>query len=81
MASAPSLFQWIMENPDHLRNQEAVHSCLEEAGVKLKCDKCSFLLTAVEFLGHHISAKGIQPTTQKVDAIHSAPESKDVTQL
>lgn len=49
--------------------------------MKLKRDKCSFLLPAVEFLGHHISAKGIQPTTQKVDAIHSAPESKDVTQL
>lgn len=45
--------------PDHLRNLEVAHSCLEEAGVKLKHDKCSFLLTAMEFLGHHISAKGI----------------------
>ena len=49
--------------------------------MKLKCDKCSFLLPSVEFLGHHVSAKGVQPTTQKVDAIHRAPEPKDITQL
>lgn len=54
---------------------------LEEAGVKLKRDKCSFLLPSVEFLGHHISIKGIQPTAQKVQAIHKAPEPNDVTQL
>ena len=73
VASAPSLFQRIMENllqgipsvsiylddirvtgksiPDHLSNLEAVLTRLEEAGVKLKRNKCSFLLPSVEFLG------------------------------
>ena len=103
VASAPSLFQRILENllqgipgvsvymddilimetsiANHLKNLEAVLSRLEEAGAKLKRDKCSFLLPSVEFLGHHVSAKGVQPTTQKVDAIHRAPKPKDVTQL
>ena len=65
---------------DHLKNLEVVLSRLEEPGVKLKRDKCSFLLPSVEFLGHHVSAKGVQPTTQKVDAIHRAPKPKDITQ-
>ena len=49
--------------------------------MKLKRNKCSFLLPSVEFLGYHISAKGIHPTTQKVDAVYKAPEPEDVTQL
>ena len=66
---------------EHLRNLGAVLKRLEDAGVKLKRDKCSFLLPAIEYLGHHISAQGIQPTTEKVEAIQKAPEPSDVTQL
>ena len=63
---------------DHLSNLEVVLTPLEEAGVRLKRDKCSFLLPSVEFLGHRISSKGIQPMLEKVD---KAPEPLDVTQL
>ena len=66
---------------DHLSNLEVVLTRLEEAGVRLKRDKCSFLLPSVEFLGHRISSKGIQPMLEKVEAIHKAPEPLDVTQL
>ncbi len=58
---------------DHLPNLELVLARLEEAGVKLKRSKYSFLLSSVEFLGHQISAKGIQLTLEKVEAIHKAP--------
>ena len=43
--------------------------------------KFSLFLPSVEFLGHHVSATGVQPTTQKVDTIHRGPKLKDVTQL
>ena len=65
--------------PDHLSNLGAVLTQLEEAEVKLKRDKCFFLKPSVEFLGHRISAKGIQPISKKVEAIHMAPEPEDVT--
>ena len=42
------------------------------AGMKLKPEKCSFMMTEVEYLGHKISAKGLQPTNQKVRAITEA---------
>ena len=49
--------------------------------MKLKPEKCSFMLTEVEYLGHKISAKGLQPTNQKVRAITEAPRPTNVSQL
>jgi len=49
--------------------------------MKLKSDKCSFLLQELEYLGHKISAKRLQPTTEKVQAIVQAPQPTNVTQL
>ena len=50
---------------DHLQTLERVLSCLEDSGVKLKLSKCFFFLSCVEYLGHRISAKGIEPTVEK----------------
>ena len=58
---------------EHLNNLSAVLQRLAAAGIKLKPEKCSFMMTEVEYLGHKISAKGLQPTNQKVRAITEAP--------
>ena len=68
-------------NEEHLVNLSAVLCRLATAGMKLKSDKCSFLLQEVEYLGHKISANGLQPTTEKVQAIVQAPQPTNVTQL
>ena len=66
---------------EHLVNLSAVLSRLATAGMKLKWDKCSFLLQEVEYLGHNISTKGLKLTTGKVQAIVQAPQPTNVTQL
>ena len=103
VASAPSMFQRIMEgvlrgipgicvyiddilvsgrtDQEHLQNLEAVLKRLEEAGARLKREKCFFMLPSVEYLGFRISAAGLQPTTAKVEAIQRAPAPTDVSQL
>ena len=43
---------------EHIHNLEAVLSCLEKAGLRLKLKKCQFMLPAVEYLGHQITAQG-----------------------
>ena len=65
----------------HLANLEAVLSKLQTAGLRLERSKCTFMMSSVEYLGHQTSAKGIQPTEDKVRAIKDAPVPTDVTQL
>ena len=68
-------------NEEHLVNLSAVLRRSATAGMKLKSDKCSLLLQEVEYLGHKISTKGLQPTTEKVQAVVQAPQPTSVTQL
>ena len=39
---------------EHLKNLEEVLKRLEEAGMRLKQEKCTFLMPEVEHLGHKI---------------------------
>ena len=66
---------------EHLQHLAEVLSRLEKAGIRLKKDKCAFMLKSVEYLGHIISAEGLHPTTEKIRAITAAPTPQDVTQL
>ena len=66
---------------EHLKNLSEVLLRLENAGIHLKKDKCSFMLPEVQYLGHKISAKGLEPSEGKVKAIRKAPTPKNVTQL
>ena len=66
---------------EHLTNLLVVLQKISAAGMRLKSEKCSFLLKEVEYLGHKISAKGLQPSTEKVQAIMEAPQPTNVKQL
>ena len=44
---------------EHDNNLEEVHKRLQEHGVCLKQEKCSFFKESVEYLGHRISADGV----------------------
>ena len=64
-----------------LQNLDEVLSRLETAGMRLKYYKYAFSLPGVEYLCHKISAQGLQPTDDKIQAINSAPAPTDVSQL
>ena len=66
---------------EHLDNLEAVFSRLEQAGYRLKRQKCAFLLPSIEYLGHIITEEGLKPSKKKVEAIIDAPTPIDVSQL
>ena len=55
---------------EHLQNLEGVLDHLEKAGLHLRHEKCA---PSVEYLGHKISATGLQPTDDKIEAIRDAP--------
>ena len=60
---------------EHLKTLGRVLTRLQEAGLKLKRSKCSFMVSTVEYLGHVISEK------EKTKAIVNAPTPQNVTQL
>ena len=49
--------------------------------MRLKKPKCQFSLRKIDYLGHVISSKGLEPATSKVIAIVDAPSLHDVPQL
>jgi predicted aspartyl protease len=69
------------DEESHLITLSQIFSCLEKHGFKLKMEKCEFLLSSIEYLGHIISSDGIQPVTSKIDAIVHAPTPNNVQQL
>ena len=69
------------DDEEHLRNLGEVLRQLEGAGMKLKHEKCFFLLSEVEYLGHVINSKGLRPSQAKVAAITGAPAPTNETEL
>ncbi len=56
-----------------LENLELVLNRLSAAGLKLKPRKCNLMQESLVFLGHRISAKGIEPMENKVSAVRDWP--------
>ena len=65
----------------HLKHLEDIFQRLREANLKLKPSKCIFVHKTVEFLGHVVSSKGVQPNPSKVDLIKSFLPPKNTKQV
>ena len=49
----------------HLKHVRQLFNRMREADLKLKASKCNFLKAHVQYLGHLISGKGIEPVPEK----------------
>lgn len=54
---------------EHLNRLKQVFSKLQECGLKVKLDKCSFFQKSVSYLGFIIDAEGLHPSSEKTAAI------------
>ena len=66
---------------DHLRHLEEVFCQLRQAELKMKCSKCDFFKSEIHYLGHLISAHGINPLPDKLDTIKNMPVPKDTKEI
>ncbi len=66
---------------EHDENLQAVLQRINEAGLKLNMTKCHFRKTALPFLGHTLSEKGLQPDASHVSAVSDAPPPADEVSL
>ena len=66
---------------EHLANLEKVLKRLSEAGVRLRREKCAFMMEEVVYSGQKINRQGIQPIEERVRGITEAPAPKNVTEV
>jgi hypothetical protein len=51
------------------------------AGLVINEEKCKFAVPEAQFLGHHITAEGIRPLPDRVEAVQDHPKPSNVKQL
>ena len=66
---------------DHDVNLHGVLSRLPHRGLTLNPDKCVFNVPGITFFEFNISAKGVRPTNQKIEAIRKAPGPTSALEL
>ena len=62
---------------EHFKHLEEIFSRLKAAGLKLKLEKCCFFKKHIQYLGHLISAEGIQLLPEKLESIAKMPAPKE----
>ena len=66
---------------EHLQHLRVILQRLQQHGLILHPEKCSFGKTDIEFLGHALSSKGVAPTQEKVTAINNFPTPTTIKSL
>ena len=64
----------------HLERLSAVFDRFSEAQLKLKPSKCFLFQRRVHFLGHVVSAAGVEPDPAKVEAVKNWPRPSSLTE-
>ena len=59
---------------EHARHIRLVLECLAEYGLTINPNKCVWGAPSLEFLGHRISSRGIEPLEEKVQAVRAFPQ-------
>jgi hypothetical protein len=67
--------------PEHLSRLEQVFDRLRKAGLKLKPSKCAILKRKVEFLGHVVSAQGVEVDPAKTQKVAEWPTPASLTEV
>ena len=63
---------------DNLHHLGTVFKKFQKAGLKIKLSKCQFFKTHLHYLGHRISANGLQPSSEKLEVIKNLAPTRNV---
>jgi len=66
---------------EHLEHLDEILSIMEDQSLYSKESKCEFDMTKIIYLGHVVSAQGVQIHREKIQAILDWPPPKNLTQL
>ena len=66
---------------EHLERLEILFDRLRKAGLKLKPSKCTLLRRKVDFLGHTVSAEGVEADSSKISKVTNWPTPVNVSEV
>ena len=66
---------------EHVLHLETAFRVLMEGKFTLKLSKCSFAQCQIEYLGHIVSGKGVQPVPDKIQAVQQWPPPRTARSL
>ena len=66
---------------EHNDNLNTFSERLRQFGQKLQPDKCEYVRPELEYLGHIITAEGIKPNENKIEAIREFAPPKNPKQI
>jgi hypothetical protein len=72
---------WSNSVANHAKHIDMVMKALADVKIYLNPKKCAFFRLEIDFLGHHISARGIEPNSSKVERILNWPTLKSSTDV
>ena len=66
---------------EHDKRLEETLKLIEESGIKLNPGKCQFRKSTIQYFGHIISDKGIQPSKDKIEVMLELPPPSAIPEL
>lgn len=66
---------------EHIKILNEVLKRLDDVGLKVKRDKCSFFQNDIEYLGYKLSKRGLEMSQSKTKSILATPAPNDVKKL
>ena len=63
---------------DHLLHSNIVLEKFQKVVLKIKLNKCQFFKTHLHYFGHRISAKGLEPIPEKLEAIRNLTPARNI---
>ena len=77
MAYLDDIMIYSRSEKEHLEHLEEIFTRLKAAGLKLKLEKCCFFKKHIQYLGHLISADGMQPLPEKLESTAKMPAPRN----
>jgi hypothetical protein len=66
---------------EHNARLREVFEKLRQFNLKIEPDKCEFLKTEINYLGHVVTSDGVKPDPEKIKAINNIPIPKTTTDV
>ena len=66
-------------NEEHDQRLRQVFQRLDQFNIRLRIDKCLIGVKNLDFLGYHISEKGLSTCSEKIRAVNNFPRPKDTS--